>query len=305
MTTRLQALLRQHGIAATTLAPITNGAGGAFVYALEDNWVVKYASLPDLDNTIREQFMNEYEFYRSCANDRAFCIPEIELQASTDTEILLVMKKYAAIRHAAWDEALQKKAMRLCARINAMGADCVPSRARTRRGSDNFLPLSESLADWLRLHEKHPGCMDAALLHEMYERYDGIVRLQDDLQIPYSVCHGDFHPDNFLLREGELLLCDWQSVGIGRGIGDVAFFISRGKDMGLRMDPDILISAYHDALREHTGMDVCIQDLRRYAAISEFMVSFRHWAEYLQESSTKRVMRIYEPMVMNFRLAAQ
>ena len=38
--------------------------------------------------------------------------------------------------------------------------------------------------------------------------------------------HGDFHWDNLLEDAGNILICDWQGVGIGGASGDISFFLA-------------------------------------------------------------------------------
>ena len=46
---------------------------------------------------------------------------------------------------------------------------------------------------------------------------------------PHKICHCDFHAINIMLNDEDIVVCDWQCVGIGKGAGDISFFISRGK----------------------------------------------------------------------------
>ena len=170
--------------------------------------------------------------------------------------------------------------------------------------ADDPYPLSLSLGNWERLQHKFPGHIDALLLKDMYENFDMIGAYQDNINtiIPESLCHGDYHPENILKDGDKLIICDWQNVGTGKGINDVAFFISRGADMGLKINRDKLIEWYSEALLKYADIKVDVNDFYGSIAAFEFGISFQFWAGYLQDSSIERVLNIYNPMVSSYNL---
>lgn len=294
------------GMSETDMIPITEGASGAHVWSIDDRFIVKYAYLPSLDAGIRRQFRNELAFYRRCGNGIEF-VPNVIYSHGSDEEILLVLQQYRPIPIGEWDAGLQKRAMETCARLNALETSSFQGILENEPDAEpdaEELPLSESYANWLRLSDRFPNKLDAKLLEEMERHFEAVGQYERTLAIPQTMRHGDCHPSNFLLDGDSLMLCDWQGVGIGSGIGDVAFFISRGMDMGLAIDRHRLIAEYAGALRKCAGIDVPIDMLLRSMAASEFMVAFRFWAEYLQEAEEARVMGIYRAMEENYNLLA-
>jgi thiamine kinase-like enzyme len=294
-------LLKKNKIKIDCLTPITEGASGAYVFNADNQLIIKYISLPDLTEVVRTQFYKEYNFYRLYANDGIDFIPDVIFQTVNNDEMLIVLKKYTAIKHEKWNEDLQKSAMQLCARINTMDINNISTILQSEKKQNDTYPLSRSFENWQCLQSKFPIHIDAALLQEMYEKYDEIILTEKKLTIPQTVCHGDFHPNNFLMYEDKLIICDWQNLNIGRGISDVAFFISRGADMRIHIDRDMLINEYYKAMIRYTDKKIEIGDLYKNIAASEFTVSFRFWAEYLQDSSIERIMRIYDSMVHSYR----
>ena len=295
------------------LVPITVGAGGASVFSVADKYVVKYANLSTLDFETRKQYRNEFDFYQICSNKNFDFIPEVIFQTSYDDEMLIIMKKYIPIKVEEWDENLQKSAMELCANINAVDTtdfisifqDHDKKIANANDGDDKGedpYPLSLSYQNWVNLQKKFPEHIDAVLLKEMYENFDNIDIYTGKQTIPETLCHGDYHPQNFLKNGDKLIICDWQAVGIGKGIGDIAFFISRGIDMGLKVDRDKLIADYYEALLKYTNIKVDVYDLHKNVAANEFGVSFRFWAHYLENSDIDRVLNIYNAMVKSYGL---
>lgn len=312
MTKRLTKLLTQHNIANVQkeLLPITIGAGGAYVYSVEDKYVCKYVYFPELSADTREGYRKEFSFYRICSNRKITIIPEVVFQIINDDEMLIVMKKYSPIKPEEWNDELQKHATELCAQINAMSitrfADIFEEHIKqtdtdeSNVKQDDPHPLSASYRDWKNLQMKFPEHIDAELLKEMYENFYEMDSYANKLNIPETLCHGDCHPNNFLKSDDKLVICDWQGVGIGRGIGDIAFFISRGTDIGIKIDRDILIETYCKALLKYANIKVGVNDLHKNVAASEFGVSFRFWAGFLQDSEIVRVLNIYNQMVTNY-----
>ena len=70
---------------------------------------------------------------------------------------------------------------------------------------------------------------------------------------PCCVIHGDYRLDNMMFGTEEggypLATVDWQTVGHGRGIGDVAYFIGNGLPVPDRRKHEMdLLKRYHDEL---------------------------------------------------------
>lgn len=82
--------------------------------------------------------------------------------------------------------------------------------------------------------------------------------------LPETLVHGDFHPGNWRLGSGGLVLLDWGDSGVGHPLLDLAAFLSRipGK---LR---DQIRSAWLDAWREHRPDSDPIRAARLVAPIA-------------------------------------
>jgi len=307
MKERIYEILTQNNITneQKELLPITTGAGGANVFTVADKYVVKYINLSTLNAGTRKQYQKEFDFYRIDANKKIDFIPEIIFQATDDDEIIIVMKKYIPIKTEEWDVNLQTAAAEICAKINALNiVDYIKIIQNPEADNGNIKdedphPLSLSYQNWTNLQKKFPGNIDATLLEEMYNNYKNKIDTSK-FNIPETLKHGDFHPQNFLKNGEKLIICDWQGVCMGKGIGDIAFFISRGTDMGLKINRDKLISDYNEALIQHTNIETSLTDLHKTVAANEFGVSFKFWAEYLQDADINKVLNIYTKMVESY-----
>jgi aminoglycoside phosphotransferase (APT) family kinase protein len=155
-----------------------------------------------------------------------------------------------------------------------------------------------SYENWKKICDKFPVQMNKSMLKTMYEDYHKIEAFTEELPIPNTFCHGDFASPNFLLNGTQLLVCDWQYTHNGKGIGAVAYFCNRGIDLGLKINREALIDYYSNAFCENIGVTVTTDTLTRYADASDWLVSFRYVAEYLQDAEVERVTRCYNDMLI-------
>jgi hypothetical protein len=93
------------------------------------------------------------------------------------------------------------------------------------------------------------------------------------LPTPFSLVHIDYRLDNLLIDEAtppRVAVVDWQSITLGRPLGDVAYFLGAGMlpEARRRCERDI-VQAYHAALRARGIVDyawpACWDDYRRGA----------------------------------------
>jgi hypothetical protein len=93
------------------------------------------------------------------------------------------------------------------------------------------------------------------LLHDgTLERLDAIQERVPEIcsalaEEPWTLLHGDYRLDNVLFRpNGEMVVLDFQGVGLGRPAVDVAYFITTALTAEHRDEEETLLRAYHDAL---------------------------------------------------------
>jgi hypothetical protein len=298
------------------LHPITTGQSCAYVYSVEDKYVIKYYShLSELDLITRMMCRKEYDFYEICSHNNIDFIPEVVFQTANDDEVLILMKKYAPIKNEEWTENLQKRAVEVCAQINALDtADFNELFLKYEKlkeklnkivgyksdGTPIFkdeYPLSLSYQNWKNLQEKFSEHIDASLLKEMYDNFDKRVS-----SIPKTLCHGDWNPNSCLKNGDKLLVCDWAEVGMGKGIDSVIWFIKSGERRGINMNRNKLIDEYCKALFKYANIQIDINDLNKHFAASDFSVAFTFGAEHIQNADIDSVLNIYNTMANNYKL---
>jgi len=285
------------------LTPLPESASGAYVFSADEKYVIKYTNISELDSNTKRSLKKEYEFYKLCDN-KFDIIPEVIFQYSNEDELLIIFKKYQPIKDNEWTEKLQSQAMEMCARIHAMDTKDFSElfeKNNAKQWNENTHTLEVSLESWSKLQKKFPESIDISILNEMYKNFNDVISYADKIPIPKTLCHGDYHPWHFLRSGDKAVICDWQNADIGNGVGDVAFFISRGETR-LDIDRDKLITAYMKHLSKYANIEIDKNDILKQIAISEFDVSFRFWADYLQNGSLESVMKIYSKMVKSYKL---
>jgi len=100
---------------------------------------------------------------------------------------------------------------------------------------------------------------------------------------PLTVCHADYRLDNMLFappgHPRPIAVVDWQTVRLGVGTSDVAYFLGAAMPPERRRECEKhLVTRYHEALTGYGiadyGFDQCWEDYRRYSFGGFFMAVF-------------------------------
>jgi aminoglycoside phosphotransferase (APT) family kinase protein len=109
------------------------------------------------------------------------------------------------------------------------------------------------------------------------EAYLGkIIGWQNSLATaPRCLTHNDYRPDNMLFAPNDsiepIVIVDWQTVGVGCGATDIAYYLGTAFDAETRRQYEAMLFArYKDALIQHDVPAADIADLWRHCQISAF-----------------------------------
>jgi hypothetical protein len=112
---------------------------------------------------------------------------------------------------------------------------------------------------------------DLSVCQQLADRIDAYFALQT---APWTVTHQDFRLDNILFASSggkrPVSVLDWQTVILGPGVTDVAYFIGAGlpEDLRRRHESD-LVRRYHEGLQafgvRDLSLDQCWMQYRLYA----------------------------------------
>ncbi|MFR1518693.1 MAG: phosphotransferase [Clostridia bacterium] len=288
-----------------SIEPINVGASGAKLYIIDDNnkkYVLKTAQiLSNSDNSNWDLYKKELKFYTLNKELKLTYIPNTVYSEIHDKYgIILVMDYYKPIKHNQWDIRLQKQAVDLCARFNSIGIDDISPLNLQCNKSVIDKPLTQkSYLDWKLVLSQHKGRFDESILDEIYEKIETVCHVLNNG--PHYICHGDFHPENILYSKNQLYLCDFQNICIGKGIGDISFFISRGNGFGLNMNADDLIEYYCERLSKYKKTNIDKKILLKEKHASTVLNIFSFWSYYLRDSPYERVAAQYNEMVYSYK----
>ena len=274
---------------------IYTGASGAQLYVIAADgkeYVLKTAAP---GGRHMEEYKKEYAFYELNHTLRLPFAPEVVyMENHARHGIILVMKRYRPIAHSEWGRELQFRAVDLCAEFNSVPADKLASIARFSPAAIDPIFTEKPYREWKTVLGQHRGEFDDSILDEIY-KYIGLACPVLNGE-PHYACHGDFHPENILMDGNRLVICDWQNVNIGKSIGDITFFISRGLGFGININADDLLDYYCGRLSQRKGIPIEKAALlkERYAATLLNVFSF--WAYHLKNCSVERVAAQFDEM---------
>lgn len=288
-------------LAGNRFSEIKVGQSGAAVYDINENMILKHVERRKLEGSLFDTYMREALFYQAKAECTDSYLPKIVKLEISEDEIILLMEKYSCPDRSAIDKQMIQKAAKAIARVHS---DCVPEFLNSGRKSSELLTtqrIEECMAGWLCVLKEHPGSFDETPLKQIAKNINRIIVWHDSEE--KVLIHGDFHWDNLLVNEcGNILICDWQSVGLGGASGDLSFFMSRLRSDGIRLDQQFFLKCYADAMREVADIAVDTLSIAGHIAAANVITSFIFWHQFLHGAETERVRDIYEKMMNDFRM---
>ena len=110
-------------------------------------------------------------------------------------------------------------------------------------------------------------------------------------RFPTTLCHGDFHIDNILeAPNGDLVVADWQEVGLRRGPEELSFFLQRASFSGGTAPAEEMIRAYQRSLVANTGEAILVTDIRRVVDAAELRTRLLNWPAFLTGAAEDQVV---------------
>lgn len=282
---------------------LRNGKSGANVWETEGMYVLKHIQKTKLlEPEIFTLYQNEayfYQFYGHNSHNRILsCLPEVLDVQVSDLEILILMKKYEEISREKISEELVRKVMKVLVTIHTQE---IPAFLRREEKQPEYLEeaqIESCLAGWRSVLAEHPGEFDEAILTKAAAEVNELIEWHHREEKVLN--HGDFHWDNLLQKEnGDIVVCDWQGVGVGGASGDISFFLSRLGADGINLKQEMAAELYCHERFLLTGKKISPKELQKHMNAANLMVSFQFWHEYLHGSTCERVRGIYEKMVMD------
>ena len=96
-------------------------------------------------------------------------------------------------------------------------------------------------------------------MREVGEAYLGHIKQWTDSRAgPRCLTHNDFRPDNMLFDPSDaakpIVIVDWQTVGVGEGASDIAYYLGTAMDPATRLDSEKTLIARYQAALERYGV---------------------------------------------------
>ena len=135
---------------------------------------------------------------------------------------------------------------------------------------------------WDAFVERYRATLEPVTLEEGARLIASIERMRAHEPAALTVVHYDYRLDNMLFAPGSerpLTVVDWQTVQLGLGPSDVAYFLGNAFDAEVRRSCEReLVERYHGALLayevEDYPLDQCWEDYRRSSYASLVMAVF-------------------------------
>ncbi len=142
-----------------------------------------------------------------------------------------------------------------------------PMTVDTQEKADGLGMIAQLAADeFVQRYDAQLGAQDAATLKAVAAVLGKWALVG---RTTLALVHGDYRLDNLMFSDDpeDVVALDWQTLGIGPPVRDLAYFIGTGLDAGPRREAEReLVSAYHDELlrRGVAGYDFdqCFHDYR-------------------------------------------
>lgn len=274
---------------------ITVGQGGAYVYKLADQKILKHicrASLPA--ENIWEAYVREACFYESTLQKDISWLPEVFAIERNEDEILLLMKEYHMMAH---EEVTGEMLRKILAALASVHASSIPEFLKRKNRKPVCLSEKEmaaSLQEWQAVLEEHEQKDGAAILGVIARRLNELN--QAFFQNEARLIHGDFHCNNLLLDDkGMIKICDWQNCTVGDGMEDLSFLISRLLADGFSLEERKLVELYCEEAQRQ-GIVCQAKEVEKKLALADLNTSFILWPTYLHSAPAERVQSIYHKM---------
>ena len=280
---------------------LNKGGSGAILYEINSvngNYILKNIHI-DQDSFLLKSSEKEYGFYSISNEFDLNYLPKVIYTEKNDClGIIIVLNKYTDIQRHEWNLKRQLSTVDIIAKIHSE-SDFFINRFALKKelfeAKDG--QLEKSLNDWICVIKKYD--LDECIINEIKINFGQVINFINSKK--HYFCHGDFHPDNFVLDEkGELVILDWANYHIGCK-DEIAFFISRGYDCGIDIQEESIKKHYCERLSYYSGENISMLDIEVECNMSTVFVSFLYWAEYLQDTNIDRVNSIYEKMIYSYK----
>ena len=206
------------------------------------------------------------------------------------------MKKYRIVEQSEVNQDVLAKIMKAIAMVHHYPVPDFLIHKRSVHEPLTVEQITDCVDGWLSVLREHKGHFDEEPLEKKAEKINSIIQWHNTGET--NLIHADFHLNNLLFDdEGEIVICDWQSVAVGHSSNDLGFFLSRFNADGARISEKEVIDLYSKAVYELYGKTVDGESIHRHLAASTLVTSFLFWHHFLHGVPKEKVEQVYCEMV--------
>ncbi len=284
---------------------ISAGASGSAVYAVADR-CGKYILKASQDTGGKDAhqsspFAREYAFHTLNRRLKLPFVPKVVYaEKSPLYGYLLVLERLTPITHSDWDEALLRKTADACAQLHSLDANLFADLHLRREPVRIDREATDSAyREWQAVLRRHEGAFQENMLTEIHTHLDVVCPVLN--RGSFCICHGDFHPDNIVTDGKRIYIIDWQNISVGKGAGDLSFFLQRSDGFGIPTNSELLFAEYAERLSFYTGRQCDETTLLRESSASALLTIFTFWAYFLKDAPRARVETFFNAMTEAYK----
>lgn len=283
---------------------LSGGASGVSAYRLRfpPGDLVLKVTRPESPECLLERARREIQFYSHLASEVRVRVPSV-IASRCDEAVgaCILLEAYEpSPEPTAWTESRYVEAAERLGCLHAAfwGKEReLSTLAWLRRVEDlEEGDIRRAYTHWERLRAERR--FETVLTAERYEWILGMLGRIHGVgtvlpSFPVTLCHGDFHIDNILFDHGgEMVLADWQEVGLGRGPEDLSFFLQRAGFSGGTVPEGEMIRAYRRSLLANAGEDIPESYIRHVMDAAELRTRLLHWPAFLAGASEHQLAEL-------------
>jgi thiamine kinase-like enzyme len=263
-------------VTSVSAIPIGTGQVGAtYRLALEGDdvplsLVVKLPSNDELSRTTGKShltYLRESRFYQQFAGKKPMAVPDHLYIAFDEDSHDFTLIMHDLPQHVAGNQLSEPSdgealaAMDAAASIHsAWWGDPILDRLDWPNGTKAVPPPLDVDAlysiFWPAFCDRYTDRVDANM-RAVGEQFLGRIIAHNDMrQSPRCLTHNDFRPDNMLFNLNDplepIVIVDWQTTGVGIGVGDIAYFAGTSFDADRRRNIEVaLLQSYKHSLGKY------------------------------------------------------
>ncbi len=287
---------------------LASGISGAHTYQVQlgANTAVLKVTLAASEDFILQRAKRELTFYQSLAKQLPLQTPQLlSSYTAPDFGYCFLLTAHQPI--ITWEQKDFEDVAQQLAHLHAtfwQNNHALVNESWLKQPSANTtqLEIETAISAWetLQSQERLKQCFTTETNRLLRQQLTQLITIDNLIQtIPFTLCHGDCHMDNFLKdTQGNLIWADWQEVGFGYGPEDLSFFLQRGIHAGKSIPVEHMLQSYYRALAAQIDMPFSLADIEQVVFASELRTLLLQWPFYIQDAPIGQISNILKRIAL-------